>query len=473
MKSVVGVCLCLLILLVSPAVAQMSAEDLRRERQETLEALRRTEDFSGKSSWVSRGLSRASGWRMKFGGVYSPSYTSGGNNDRDGSMQDALDHTWDQDVRMFFHLTSRSGKTKVYARVKSTYARNARTAPAIRGSDLVAPTFDMLYLQRLFQAGGWRHTLTAGRQYVSVERGISFGLVSDGLQVESKSRVNELQAFFVRQNPGDDNVDILSAGAGRTKRWFYGAEWKFRFLSNHKAGVFAVGNVDRNDEAPDASGQRHQLDSFYYGLGLDGRVFGNLSYWVLSIQESGRTYPNGGASKVSIAASALDAGVRYFFRTATAPSLYAEYASASGDGDATGSSSSTLGGSASGNDRRFIGFGGLSLGYALAPQLTNIDVLKLGMSVKPFGWTASQSWSEFSVQPTYYIYRKDQASGATSDPYSTVVSRDLGAEFDLTMAWKAAVDISYQLKFGRFNPAAAYPNRGTENYLRLKLTLDL
>lgn len=455
------------------AHAQMSQEELRRERVESIESLKRTEDISGKSWWVSRGLRRSFDWRLNYGGVFSPTFTSGGDNDRDASAQDSLDHSWEQDLRFFVNAASRSGKTKFYGRVRTAYTRNSRASQSIRRSDWIQPAVDLLYLQRLIQAGVWRHSLTFGRQFVMVERGISFGLSADGLHYEARSRVNEFQAFFVRQNPGDDNVDYLAAGSGRTKRWFYGAEWKIRFFSNQKAGVFALANLDRNDESPDAAGQRHQLDSFYHGLGLDGRIFGNLSYWGQAIRETGKTYPTGGATKVNISAYALDAGLRYFFRTRTSPSFYAEYATGSGDGDASGSAVSTLGGSLAGSDRRFISFGGLSLGYALAPQLVNLDVVKLGMSVKPFAWTASKAWSELSVQPAYYVYRKDKPTGAISDPYSASASRKVGAAFDLTAAWKPAVDISYQLKFGRFNPSSAYANRGSEVYLRFKVSLDL
>lgn len=475
-KSVSLAFITIVLMLTSPSWAQMSQEELRRERIETQEELKRTEDISGKSSWVSRGVSRAFKWRMQYGGVYSPSYTFGENNDRDAKTQDSLDHTWDQDVRMFANLSSRTGKIRVYGRLKFTYTRNTRVSQSILGSDIVQPTFDMLYVQRLIQAGGWKHSLTFGRQFVMVERGIAFGLTADGVQYEARSRMNEFQIFFLRENPSDDNIDILSTGSGRTKRWFYGSEWKIHFLASHKAGIFFLVNNDRNNESPDGNNQRHQLDSNYYGVGIDGRVFGNLSYWTQFIGENGKTYPTGSSTKTGVSARALDAGLRYFFRTPTAPSFYAEYASGSGDGDATGSSNSTLGGSAAGNDERFISFGGLSLGYALAPQLTNLDVFKLGMSVKPFAWTSSRSWSDISVQPAYYIYNKDKSSGATSDPYATTgagASRKVGAEFDLTVAWKAAVDLSYQLKFGRFNPASAYANRASENYLRLKFSLDL
>lgn len=461
------------------AYGQGSAEEIRRERVETIEELRRTEDISGRSSWISRRARTAFLWRASFGGVYSPSFTTGDNNDRDASAPDSIDHTWDHDLRWFAHLTSHSRRTRVYARLKTTFAQNSRTSTSIRRTDFVQPTVDLFYVQHRIPAGAWRHGLTVGRQFVMLERGLTFGLAADGIMYELRSSRNESQIFFLRQMPGDDNLDLLAPGAGRAKRLFYGGEWKRRFFTAQKIGLSLLINQDRNSESPDDAGQRHRLDSLYYGLGLDGRVLGNLSYWALYISERGKTYPAGGAATVDISARAIDAGLRYFFRTAAAPSFYAEYAAGSGDGDATGpGTGSSAGGSAAGEDKRFHSFGGLQLGYAFAPQLTNLRAVKLGMSLKPFTWIGSRLWSEISVQPTYYVYRKEKSAGAISDPSPHLktgagASRKLGSEFDLTIAWKAAVDFSYQFKFGRFNPGDAYANRASETYLKLKAILDL
>src|SRR3989338_2379739 len=392
--------------------AQMSQEELRRERVETLDELKRTQDFSGSSSWVTRGLARGLGWRMNFGGWYAPSYSSSDENDGNVARQVPLAHRWENDFRFFTNVASRSGKTQFYARMKATQSLNSTPTGAVRRRDMVGPAVDLLYLQQQYPAGGWKHQITLGRQFVMVERGISFGLTVDGLHYKALSRINEFQVFFARQNHSDDNIDNFSPGSGRTKRWFYGMEWKVKFMKTQTLDLFGLMNQDRNDESVNpATGQPHQLDSLYYGLGFEGRVIGNLRYWSMYIQESGKTYPSGGTTKVSISSSAIDGGLRYYFATAMAPSFYVEYAAGSGDGDAQGSANSSFGGSTAGKDERFISFGGLTLGYALAPQLTNIQVYKLGASVKPFGWSANRLWSDMSVQPKYYLYSRDKASG--------------------------------------------------------------
>lgn len=481
--SVISVSVCVwFVFSAFPAVAQMSQEELRRERQETVEELRRTEDVSGSSNWIFRSISNATGWEMDYGGWYAPSYTAGDNGtDRDNSVSDALEHTWEHDLRLFARLSSASQRTKFYGRLKTTTTKNIQNTSLIDRNDFVQPTFDMFYLEHARTGRTFKHTWTFGRQYAQVERGISFGLTADGLRYELASNRAEAQVFFLKQIPSADNVDGSANGwnSGRTKRFFFGVEWKYKLHQKFLALDFSIlNNMDQNFEQADGSNQKHQLDSVYYGLGLTGSLTARMSYWLQYLMESGKTYSTvvGGVSnKISVDADALDVGLRYFFPTAVAPTLNLEYATGSGDGDATGSATSTNGGSSSGNDQRFISFGGLSLGYALAPQLINIKVLKFGGSVKPFGWSASRIWSELVFQPTFYSYSRDKSTGSISDGAATAASSKIGSEVDITIAWRLAGDLKYQFKWGRFSPGAAYPSgtRSSESYLKLKLSLDL
>ena len=259
----------------------------------------------------------------------------------------------------------------------------------------------------------------------------------------------------------------------------YAAEWKWKFIGRQMLDLSMLGNIDQNFEKIDGGGQKHQLDSIFYGIGLSGNITGRFSYWTQYIMETGKTYASAGgagAGTISLDADAIDLGAKYFFPTKVAPTAYFEYVQGSGDGDATGSATATAGGSTAGKDQRFISFGGLSLGYALAPQLINIKVMKLGGSVKPFGWSASRIWSEILLQPTWYTYTKDKAAGITSDVAvnsGAGSSKKIGSEFDFTLAWRLAGDLKYQLKWGRFSPGAAYNNRSSETYWKLKLSLDL
>lgn len=466
----------------APAQAQiepatdLTRAEVRREAVEDVESLRGTEDISGRSSWMTGGLFRSAGWRSNVGGWVSTAYSFDDNNDRNPSAPDPLDHFFENQMRLFAGLSSASGRTHIYTRVLTSYTRNSG-ARLTRRSDWIQPALDMFYLTHSFGGSARKHSITAGRQFVMLERGIAFGQIADGLRYHTQSRAIETQLFLLRSRPGDDNIDYFAPDPGRSERLFFGGEWKWQFKTGHQLGMFLLLNQDGVDDAPDASGQRHGFDSNYLGLGADG-LLGNFKYWFQFIREGGQTYASVTNTQVDVAANAVDLGVRYFFRTPKSPTLLFEYARASGDADATGDASTTTGGSTSGEDQRFIGFGALNLGYALAPQFTNIETYKYGFSFLPFGGHTFESLARLSFQSEAFIYNRARGSGAISDPKAVTGvggSDRLGAGFDLTFSWLAAVDAKYQLKYGQFNPGVAYtsPNRTTEKYLRFKFSVDL
>ncbi|MBI4179453.1 alginate export family protein [bacterium] len=464
----------------------MSQEELRREQQETIEELRGTEDVSGSANRLWGALARGTGWKFIYGGWYSPSYVFSNQNDRDRKTQDLLDHAWENDLKLFLNSQSGTGKTKIYFRAGTQLTQNAKISPAVARSNWVQPGIEMFYIERGFGNKSFRQKWTLGRQYVKVKNTLAFGLVADGIDYELKTRRQAAQLFLLRQKPGDDNVDFLAPRAGRSKRWFYGAEYNIRYLALQQANVFAVGNIDANDDAPDAEGQRHRFDSLYLGLTFYGSVFSRLEYEFQYIKEFGTTFSDSGnlpGTAVDVNAQALYAGFKYYFYSDLKPVAHLDYLYGSGDDDAVGNVFSTSGGSGSaagsgagGSDRRFIPFGGKNLGYALAPTLTNLHVVKTGISVKPFGWSKSRVWKDIKIHPQYYMFWRDKAAGAASDPYmlrGAGSSRRVGDEIDLSVTWRLMSDVNYTLKFGFFNPGPAYATRSDETFVRLKFSIDL
>ncbi|MBI4180243.1 alginate export family protein [bacterium] len=469
-----------------PANAQISEEELRRERIETTEDLRRTEELTAAALRARRDKR---GWLFDYGGNSSFAYTGSNDNDRDRTTPDSQDHSWDYEVNLFSVLSSVDRRTKFYARTRTLYTETKKNSPAIRGSDFNNAKIDMAYFERKFEGAALKHTLTLGRQFSMVGRGIAYGLTADGIYWESKGRKMTASLLFMRQKPGDNNIDALSPGSGRTKRWFWGAEYNHKFRSWAKLGVYTLWNKDRNTEQAYSTGagtQRHRFDSQYYGLGLDGTFFKKLKYWSEFIMARGKTYDDANSvpglmsSKVNVDAEALDVGLRYLFGGDLAPTLYTEYAYGSGDADRSNASSSR-GGSSFGDDSLFRSFGGLSMGNALSPSLANIRILKAGASVKPFARMGAR-WNDMSFQVTAYTYWTAAPGGATSDPAvvtsaaaaAAVSDNDIGDEYDAVISWKFFDDVKYQFKFGFFQPGPAYRGlRGSEEYFKLKVSFDL
>ncbi|OGH60321.1 MAG: hypothetical protein A3G34_09770 [Candidatus Lindowbacteria bacterium RIFCSPLOWO2_12_FULL_62_27] len=468
-----------------PSYAQQSEEEARVGMVESVEEMRYTEELTATAFRARRDKL---GWLFDYGYTAGFSYTAAEEGDRDRTSQDDPDHTWDHEFNIFGAVASVDRKAKVYARAKTVYTDNAKISPTTRESDVDQPKIDMMYYERVFKGQRLKHTLTVGRQFYKFGRGIAYGLTADGFLWESKGRKMQINAMFSRQKPGDNNIDNLAPGSGRTKRWFFGGEYKHKFKGWLKLDVFGLMNIDRNTEeayAP-AAGlvQRSQFDSRYFGLGLDGTFFSKLNYWWEYIVVQGKTYnaalAAAAASKVSVNADALDFGLRYLFGGDLAPTLFTEYAFGSGDADRGNNVTSSSFGSQFGKDSVFRSFGGLPMGHALAPSLANIRIGKIGGSVQPFGRMASARWNDMTLNLTAYTYWADAPGGPTSDGgkiFPTVASEasdDVGDEYDLTVSWKFFNDVNYQLKWGVFMPGPAYGgNRAHEEYMKLKVSFDL
>ncbi|OGH56504.1 MAG: hypothetical protein A3I06_03575 [Candidatus Lindowbacteria bacterium RIFCSPLOWO2_02_FULL_62_12] len=482
--GLISLAACLLPVASPESRAQLSEEELRRERLETVEELRRTE-----TEWEK--YIRSRGWSVSYGGWLSSSFGSSDNDDRNRSVQDSLDHTWDQEFRWFYSGRSGTGRTRWYARFGTNYTFSSAIIPSIRHSDWVQPGIDMIYMERDFKSARRKHTLTVGRQFVQVENSIALAQVADGLKYDLRTARQTFEVFLLRQQSGDNNVDFLAPRAGRTRRWFTGLQYTASYLPTQSVNFFWVWNNDGNSESPDAAGQRHQLDSRYLGLTLSGRFFSKLKYDLQYIQEFGTTYSGSNATnasntapsaKIKVDANAFTGGLKYYFGGILSMVAHSTYYSGSGDPDAidaftsTGGSGSLDGSGTGGRDKRFMAFGGKSLGYALAPTLTNLSVIKNGFSLKPFGWSENRFWEDLSVHPQAFFYRRNEPTGKTSDPYINIgagASAKVGHEVDLDISWRLMSDVKYNLKWGKFFPGSAYPTRSAESILRFRISVDL
>jgi len=492
----VTVASCMALLASQPVVyAQMSDEELRRERMETIEALQSTENISGGSSKLFGELGRRTGWIFNYGAASSISWTGGDNgSDRSYAVSDASEHAMDYEVKPFINVTTKDRKSKFYFRATTKYtstAKNGRPGSpgaGTRGNNYIEPTVDMVYWEKEFapKAGSAaKRKMTIGRQFAQVGRGIAFALTADGLLYDvtglGKKKKGEYKWFLLQQNHGDDNIDASSAGSGRTKRFFYGIRGKYAVLPKWKASLYTVYVQDHNEEqSPTSAFQKHMFEPQYYGHVGEGRITKDLQYWYEAIHERGRTYSTGTAArpsiKVNIRASMLTTGLKYYFSGDLKPTVFAEFAQASGDPDAT-SSNSTSGGSAPGtNDSRFNPFGGLSMGLALSPTLTNMKIYKIGGSIKPFARSVSRSLQDISIQPEYYVYRRrlggGGAAGNDAQIQATSTNR-IGDEIDLSISWRQMSDLVHQLKWGHFSPGSAYSSQSSETYWKYKIAIDL
>lgn len=478
------------------AYGQQSVEELRREQIETIEAMKATEDISGGSSKLFGTLGRRTGWAFTYGASLTTSYTGGDNgSDRSGTTPDATDHNYDYEIKPFINVSSADRKSKFYVRGTSKYtetSKNGQFGGATRGNNYIQPTVDMLYWEKEFtrEKSDVKSKLTVGRQFVQVGRGIAYAATADGLHYELTGlgkKNAEFKMFAVRKNRSDDRFDASGSGSGRSKGLSYGMRVKYPVHPKAKMMLYGVHVIDKNPESdPGSAIQKHKFEPQYYGVVSEGRITKDLQYWGEFIAERGKTYARAVATtspEVDIKANALVAGMKYYFGGDLAPTMFGEYASATGDPDALGSTTTTSGGSSPGTkDSRFNSLGGLSMGFALSPSMTNMVVYKLGASVKPLGRSANKLIQDISFQPEYYKYqRRTGKLGAAgndsvlSTAASTTTTDDIGSEYNVSVNWRLWSDMVYSFRYGRFTPGDAYPaaTRSKETYMKFKVSIDL
>lgn len=66
---------------------------------------------------------------------------------------------------------------------------------------------------------------------------------------------------------------------------------------------------------------------------------------------------------------------------------------------------------------------------------------------------------QLTLKAAAYLYRKDVADGRVFHSEASLASDDVGAGFDLSLAWRPTHDFSFSLGFGRFDPGAAFATR--------------
>ena len=92
--------------------------------------------------------------------------------------------------------------------------------------------------------------------------------------------------FFGFKNLIDEeNIDFSTPGFRDSRRFFYGAEVKYKRLKRHVPYLFALFQEDHSGESPEDLNQDYEYNSRYYGIGSRGQIIENLYY---EIEESGR-----------------------------------------------------------------------------------------------------------------------------------------------------------------------------------------
>ena len=404
---------------------------------------------------------------VEWGAFYMPSYTF--YDDIDGGQA----HVTTQDLRLWTQMQF-DGVHRVFARMKMNYIDYAAgDAHGFRQHDLKGPNLEIGYYELNLSAAAekywgqkWpvRVIGRGGRQYIEVGRGIALGAILDAGLFEIETKDFSFKGFAGRSIESEDNIDRSVPGFSRSRRTVYGGELRYLGLDRHQPYTFFVIQRDWSEEKPNDPVQDYRYDSQYYGVGSRGSLATDLRYELESLWEFGRSVADGQQDDdEAIRAYAFNAEVDFYVPRPLKPVLAWEYGYASGDGDRQQATTALLGNTAGTHDDAFQGFGYINSGLALGARFTNLQFLRLGVRLTPY--EKKTAAGRIDVGADYYFLFKSDHDGPISDIRATDTSSDVGQEIDLYIEWRILSDLSWTLRYGRFYPGQAYPDREPRDFL--------
>ncbi|MCP4134774.1 MAG: alginate export family protein [bacterium] len=297
--------------------------------------------------------------------------------------------------------------------------------------------------------------LSIGRKYFLLGSGVLFNDRGDGAELNFYSKYINLKVFgaysgLFQTSYNSYNLSTQDDSDG-AKRVFAGGTLSQTF-ANQTISLLGMAQFDFADES--SGSVRYQ--SQYYGIGVQGTLFDNLTYSGEFIYEMGTSY-DATSVKKNIRAYAATANLNYYFDMTLKPTLMAQYAFGSGDSDKVDHGSPT--GNISGNDNGFLAFGTFVGGYALRPILSNIHIMRAGFSLLPLSWMDSLFFRRMTIIAKYNVYLKDKKEQgiADSDSYEATESNIfVGHGSDIAFRWKLFSDLSVFANYGFFLPGSAY-----------------
>ena len=330
---------------------------------------------------------------------------------------------------------------------------------------------DLLYVSVPYQ----NINFSFGRKYYIVGTGLVLNGRGDGAEAVWHPSIFKVNLFGLYtgfllkdNNPYKLSEKDISDGA---KRMFGGVTASASYY-NQKLYLFGLVQIDNSDQEKD---NEEKYDSQYYGIGLDGVLFTDMSYYAEFVYEIGTSYISNSLSnkKSNISAFAINSGVYYYvpaalnpFSAALSPVLIFQYSFGSGDENRESYYSSNRS-DASGNDKGFIAFGTFTGGYALRPELGNMHIIRGGFSFSPF--------RNMSLGSKYIYYLKDKKDAPINSGEALLPKAFIGHGVDVSFRWQIFCDLSMYVNYGLFLPGDAYDSftNGTRNFVMAGINLSI
>lgn len=301
-----------------------------------------------------------------------------------------------------------------------------------------------------------------GRDVVYWGNGLSLGQVLDGAMIKLSAGIFTLEGI-AGVTPGN-TIDFEASRPGfddNTHRGYYGLMLSAQ-LGTHKPYIYGLLQQDYNDAVTTTLGTVNTTfgyDSYYLGTGSSGALTDHLSYSAEFVYEGGRSKSNSFVvsgplltpveqTTDDITAMAANVRLDYAIQGPTRTRLSGEFLLASGDSNRLHTSNTFAGNLPGTGDHAFNAFSLVNTGQAFAPTVSNLIMLRGGVSSFPFQDVSILK--RMQIGADVFAYAKCAQDGPIDEP--TQDGRFLGWEPDFYVNWQVSSDVTLALRYGIFFP---------------------
>ncbi len=313
-------------------------------------------------------------------------------------------------------------------------------------------------------------TLKVGRQYLMYGNGLILSSVEQEYNYDAARLVLDYYPmtldFVFAQLVNNQSFGATASDAGSADLLFVNGRYEisdsplksiegyFGWVAQGSSGPISTPN--NPPTLPFFNPTTSGASPWILGGRLDSSLVEGLTMSFEAVYEGGS---EGAASTESISAFLLQTKGRFAFKDVSmSPAINWGGTFASGGGKGQDPSTGALG---SGQFVPWYDYQEGYNGYIFSPFLSNIRILNVGGTVKPYENTS------FAVQFYYYqkVYNDSPAGsnpnidfGGLSGWTTTAGSKDLGMELDGILGYDYSKDVRFQLVYGAFIPGGAYKN---------------